>query len=160
MKIELRPAYDDTEAVRALFCEYTDMLVAGDPEFAGYLQAQRYDDELTHPEVKYAPPKGRLYIAWADGMPAGCAALRRMAGSDCELKRLYVREAYRGHGIARSLCERLIMDARETGCKRMLLDTLPFLEDALRLYERLGFVRTDKYNDSPMESAVYMSLTL
>ena len=160
MNIELVPAYSYKEEIGELFGEYTDMLVEGDPAFQAYLDLQNYDDELQHLEHKYGLPEGRLYLALADGKPAGCIGLRKIDDTSCELKRLYVRPAYRGQGLSRVLMDRILADARAIGYKVMLLDTLPFLQTALRLYRTYGFEEIERYNNSPMDTSIYMRLTL
>lgn len=160
MRIELIPAYSHPAEVGILFKEYTDMLVAGDPSFREYLDLQHYGEELRHLEEKYGPPGGRLYLAYWDGELAGCIGLRRMDDQNCEMKRLYVRPAFRGKGVGATLVERVIADAREMGYAHMLLDTLPFLESAIGMYRRFGFYEIARYNDSPMDAAVYMRLDL
>ena len=160
MSIELYPAWDNKQEVRELFAEYTDMLAEGDPGFKEYLAIQNYDEELEHLEVKYAPPHGRLYLARCDGKTAGCIALRRIDGQSCEMKRLYVRPAFRGKRIGELLVQRVIEDARAIGYSHMLLDTLPFLRSAVRMYRRFGFYEIPSYNDSPMETSIYMRLEL
>ena len=75
--MELKLGYATPEAVRELFAEYTHMLVAHDPYFQVYLDLQHYDAEVADPTQKYGLPDGRLYVAWCDGQPAGCIALRR-----------------------------------------------------------------------------------
>ena len=105
-------------------------------------------------------PDGRLYLALADGAPAGCIGLRKIDDTSCELKRLYIRPAYRGQGMSRVLMDRILADARAIGYKVMLLDTLPFLQTALRLYKAYGFEEIERYNDSPMDTSIYMRLTL
>ena len=104
--MELKLGYATPEAVRELFAEYTHMLVAHDPYFQASLDLQHYDAEVADPTQKYGLPDGRLYVAWCDGQPAGCIALRRLAGTTCELKRLYVRPAFRGRGIAGAMMQR------------------------------------------------------
>ena len=160
MKFEILPAFDHLAAIRELFSEYTDMLVEGDPSFREYLKIQHYDAELDQPFDKYGPPHGRLYIALCDGAPAGCIALRRIDAENCEMKRLYVRPAFRGRGFGAQLVHRILADAREIGYRHMLLDTLPFLERAIQMYRNIGFQEIPIYNDSPMSSAVYMRLDL
>ena len=160
MNIELVPAYSYKEEIGELFGEYTDMLVEGDPAFQAYLDLQNYDDELQHLEHKYGMPEGRLYLALADGAPAGCIGLRKIDDTSCELKRLYVRPSFRGQGLSRVLMDRILADARAIGYKVMLLDTLPFLQTALRLYKAYGFEEIERYNDSPMDTSIYMRLTL
>lgn len=160
MSLELLHAYDHPEEVAALFSEYTDMLIAGDPTFKKYLEIQNYDDELSHLEVKYGLPHGRLYLARFDSHPAGCIGLRKIDARRCEMKRLYVRPAFRGRHIGDQLVQRIIADAREIGYSSMLLDTLPFLDSAIRMYQRYGFHEIPSYNDSPMDTSLYMELTL
>ena len=111
--MELKLGYDTPEAVRELFAEYTHMLVENDPHFQVYLDLQHYDAEVADLTKKYGMPDGRLYVAWCDGQPAGCIALRRLDGTTCELKRLYVHPAFRGRGIAGVMMQRILDDA---GC--------------------------------------------
>lgn len=143
-----------------LFREYTEMLVEGDPKFQIYLDMQDYDEELRHLESKYGPPRGALILARENGEAAGCIALKEIDETRCELKRLYVRPAYRRRGLARRLTEMDIAAAREMGYREMLLDTLPFLQAAQALYRSVGFREIERYNDSPMEGASYFCLTL
>ena len=81
-------------------------------------------------------------------------------GGRCEMKRLYVQPQYRGRGLARQLIRRITEDARQIGYRCMLLDTLPVLEDAVRLYRQLGFYEIPCYNDSPVESTLFFQLDL
>ncbi len=183
MEITLEPGYEDRAELEQLFGEYMDMLLCRQPDFQGYLALQHYDTELEQLREKYGPPDGRLYLARADGAAAGCVALRRIDGESCELKRLYVRPAFRGHGLAGRLVDQVIADARDAGYRAVLLDTFPFLEDAVRLYKKRGYravlldtfpfledaVRLYKkrgfrevpsYNGTPMEQLIYLRLDL
>ena len=160
MELTIQPAYDAREEIAALFAEYTAVLVEGDPAFRHYLDKQGYDDEVAHPERKYGPPGGRLYLARIEGEPAGCVALRPLDDHRCEMKRLYVRPAFREQGIGELLVRRIIDDARSIGYDCLLLDTLPFLTVAIGMYRRLGFVDIPSYNGSPMEDLVYMRFDL
>ncbi len=160
MDIKLLPAYDFLQETAMLFSEYTDMLIAGDASFREYLDMQNYDEEIRHLEVKYGLPYGRLYLAWCDGQPAGCIGLRKIDDRNCELKRFYVRPAFRGRQIGSRLLRQIIADAKEIGYAHMLLDTLPFLQNALRMYERCGFYEIPSYNDNPIDTSVYMKLDL
>ena len=160
MKIEIIPAYNRTDDIRTLFTEYTDILAEGDSEFRKYLEIQHYDDEFEHPELKYSHPEGRLYIALCDGNTAGCIALRKLDDKSCEIKRLYVRNTYRGNGIGNVLTDTLIDDARQIGYQHILLDTFPFLDRAVHMYQTRGFQEIEKYNNSPMASTIYMKLDL
>lgn len=156
MEITIKPAYQEQEAIRELFTEYTDMVVENDPEFAGYLKLQRYEAELNNLAEKYGQPGGRLYLVRVDGSPAGCIAMKRLDETKCEMKRLYIRPAFRGKGIARRLVTMLLADAQEEGYQAMLLDTFPFLEGAIHLYQELGFYEIPSYNNSPLDSTIYM----
>lgn len=160
MQLELLPGCEYPQAIGALFAEYTDMLVREDPAFASYLELQHYDQEVAHLEQKYGPPGGTLYLARADGQDAGCIGLRRMDALRCEMKRLYVRPAFRGCGIAHTLVETILADARALGYRQMFLDTLPFLDTAIAMYHRFGFIDIPRYNDSPLDNTVYLRLDL
>ena len=160
MSLEIIPGYEQIDAVRELFNEYTRMLVETDPVFGGYLALQKYDEELLHPELKYALPEGRLYIALEDGHCAGCIALRGLDRRRCEMKRLYIRPQYRGRGIARALVSLLLEQAAQEGYELMLLDTLPALWEAIGLYRSMGFHDADRYNDSPLDYTVYLGKEL
>lgn len=160
MNIEIVPAYNHPEEIKSLFSEYTDMLTEGDSSFKTYLDVQNYDDELEHLEEKYGQPKGRLYLAYCEGQPAGCIGLRKIDEKNCEMKRLYVRPAYRKNGLGERLVRMIIDDAKSTGYSHMLLDTLPFLKAAVKMYEKFGFYITERYNDSPMSTSIFMKLDL
>ncbi|MDE7334368.1 MAG: GNAT family N-acetyltransferase [Lachnospiraceae bacterium] len=160
MNVEIVPAYNHPQEISSLFTEYTDMLIAGDKSFEKYLDIQHYDAELEHLEGKYGKPFGRLYLAYYDGKAAGCVGLRKMDGQHCEMKRLYVRPQFRGKKIGEQLVQKIITDAKKIGYSYMLLDTLPFLETAVRMYKRFGFYTVERYNDSPMSTSIYMKLNL
>lgn len=175
--MKIVPGYGQPQEVVSLFTEYTEMLKAGEPAFREYLEIQHYDEELEHPERKYAPPAGRLYLAYVapnevmkagaaqtDGMTeevvAGCIAFRKLDDERCEMKRLYVRPEFRGRKIGSRLIEQVIEDAKEEGYKSMLLDTLPFLKSALAIYKAYGFYEIPCYNDSPLLASIYLKLDL
>ena len=127
---------------------------------AAYLAVQNYDEEISHLSSKYGLPGGRLYIAFYDGEAAGCVGLRKIDEKNCELKRLYVRSAFRGKHIGNTLIKQIIKDAKEIGYSHMLLDTLPFLTSALCLYKACGFYEIPSYNNSPMSTSIYMKRDL
>lgn len=159
-EIQIVPAYDYPQEVKVLFSEYTQMLIEGDPSFRKYLDIQHYDDEIKHLETKYGKPYGRLYLAYCDEKVAGCIGLRKIDQQNCEMKRLYVRPQFRGNHIGDQLIRKIIEDARKIGYSHMLLDTLPFLESAVHMYKRYGFYEIESYNDSPMDTSIYMKLDL
>ena len=160
MALDIVLAYDRQSQVRELFAEYMDMLLEGDPSFAEYLKIQNYDDELKNISHKYGLPDGRMYLVYCDEKLAGSIALRKLSNENCELKRLYIKPEFRRKGIAGELLRRLISDAREIGYQYMLLDTLPFLQTAIGMYKRMGFYEIERYNDSPMDTSIYMKLDL
>ena len=160
MTIEIIQGYNKLEEIRELFSEYTDSLLELDPVFWAYLALQKYDEELLHPELKYALPEGRMMVACFDGALAGCIALRALDNERCEMKRLYVRDSFRGHGIARALVSTLLSEAAAQGYSLMLLDTLPVLSSALSLYSSMGFVPVEKYNNSPLDYTIYLGRSL
>ena len=161
MEFIIVPGYDKADILKPLFLEYTDRLVAADPSFAGYLAVQNYDEELADLNAKYGPPQGGLFLALAeDGAPRGCIAMKKIDKDSCEMKRLYVKEEYRHHGLGETLARHIISHRREMGYKVMLLDTLPFLQPAIALYKKLGFTETGIYNNSPMDTSIFMKLEL
>jgi putative acetyltransferase len=122
---------------------------------------QNFSDELAGLPGAYARPDGRLAIAWADGgEAAGCIALRRLDGSRAEAKRLYVRPACRGLGLGRALMEWVIGEARSAGYRELVGDTMPAMEKALALYERMGFERTAPYAGQESSGAIPIRLKL
>lgn len=160
MNISIDLAYEQEDIVRKLFLEYTKMLIDNDKTFGEYLKLQSYDRELNNLKEKYGLPFGRLYLAYIDNEVAGCIALKRIDKNNCEMKRLYVKEKYRGKKIASKLVDKIIEDAKFIGYKYMLLDTLPFLKSAINLYKQKGFYEISAYNDSPMNTSIFMKLDL
>lgn len=110
-----------------------------------YFDQAEFDAELASLPGKYSPPAGSLRIAYRDGQTVGCVALRDLGGTVCEMKRMFVPDAYRGQGIGRVLAERVIADAKAAGFTLMRLDTSRRQSEAMRLYETLGFSRINPY---------------
>jgi GNAT superfamily N-acetyltransferase len=160
MTVQIIPGFDRPEQVRELFTEYTRLIIDRDSSFREYLAMQNYEEELFHLEKKYGPPFGRLYLAYCNQVLAGCIALRQLDEHRCEMKRLYVRPQFRKQHIGSILVRRVIAEAKSIGYKHLLLDTFPFLDVAVRMYEKLGFRHISRYNDSPMDSTIYMQLDL
>lgn len=142
------------ERVKSLFREYANWLSVD-------LSFQRFEEELSNlPEPYYEAPSGALFLALQDGQPAGCVAVRHFENSTCEMKRLFVRDAYKGHGVGKALARKAIAKGRELGYKRMLLDTLAHMRPAIELYTSLGFQPIAAYYDNPISDAVYLSMML
>lgn len=157
---EIVLAYYEIESIRSLFEEYTNMLIEKDVKFKEYLSEQNYDEEFENPMSKYAPPYGRLFLLKLDNTPIGCVALRKVNESTCEMKRLYIKPEYRGYGYSHLLIDKVIEEAKDIGYEYIILDTLPYLETALRLYKKYGFEEIDPFNDNPMGNSIYMRLKI
>ncbi len=145
------------ELTRALFGEYAAGLTVD-------LCFQNFDAELAGLPGDYAPPAGALLLAYVDGALAGCGALRSLTDVDyanaCEMKRLFVRPAFRGHGLGRLLTQRLMDCARTAGYSVLLLDTLDDMEAARGLYTTLGFAEIPPYYFNPIAGAHYLKADL
>ena len=145
---------DDIQRARVLFEEYaSDISIS--------LCFQNFDRELKNLPGDYAPPDGRLLLATEDDQLAGCIALRKLGGSVCEIKRLFVLPAYRGKRLGKVLVESIIDEARKLGYTTMRLDTLPGrMDKAIALYQSIGFVEIGPYCENPVEGAKFMELDL
>lgn len=140
---------------RALFLEYARWLKVD-------LCFQSFDAELAGLPGDYAPPRGRLLLAGADGIAFGCIALRPLdtLARTGEVKRLYVQPAQRGQRWGHRLGEVLIAEARAIGYRELKLDTLAWMTPARTLYSELGFLECGAYYANPLPDVVYMSLQL
>ena len=148
---------DDLEAARAIFREYASTLSVD-------LDFQDFQSELAQLPGDYAPPRGSLLLARVAGALAGCCALRPMDNSDypnaAEMKRLFVRKAFRGFGLGRQLTEAILDEARRAGYSSVLLDTLDEMEAARALYEDLGFEEIPPYYHNPIAGSHYLKVAL
>lgn len=131
--------------VQSLWREYWDA-TGLPPDFQDFAQEVR-----TLPG-RYAPPGGRLLLATIQGEPA----LRPLAGAGCEAKRLYVRSEFRGRGVGEALVRRILEEARTAGYQEIFGDSLPSMDAALRIYQRLGFCETGPYSPNPTPGAVFL----
>ena len=147
----------ELNGVRTLFKEYASALDVD-------LCFQNFDAELAALPGEYASPRGGLLVATVDGQLAGCCAMRPMDTVDysnaCEMKRLYVRPAYRGFRLGRLLAESILEAARVAGYDCVLLDTLDDMESARALYQELGFEEIPPYYFNPIAGAHYLKAQL
>ncbi len=144
---------EQVDSVHQLFTEYAASL--------GFdLCFQGFDKELAELPGDYSPPDGRLLLAFYETQLAGCVALRGLTQGVCEMKRLFVRPAFRGKGIGRQLALAVLKEAQQIGYARMRLDTLPSMAEAIKLYHSLGFKSIEPYRHNPKEGALFMELLL
>lgn len=153
--IEIVPAYteDLLRHTITLSQEYVTWMVATirkeipDLDVSIFTSEHTYDDVRKKFPGEHVPPFGRLYIALSDGEVGGCIALGKLSDTACEMRTLYVRPAFRGTGMGSKLVETVLNDARDIGYTHMRLDTLPFMQSALRLYHSLGFQDREPYGN-------------
>ena len=143
----------EIETVRTLFREYEKSLGIS-------LCFQNFAAEVAGLPGDYAPPDGRLLVAYIGRRPAGCVALRRTGEGVAEMKRLYVRLRFRGMKLGRQLTEAVLEEARSIGYRAVRLDTLPSMREAQTLYLSMGFTDIPPYNDHPVEGTRFMEKKL
>ena len=154
MKLIQAQSASEIESARELFNEYAASLNLD-------LCFQNFAKELAELPGAYSPPNGRLLLAFEDEQLAGCVAVRKIGEGICEMKRLYIRPAFRGKGLGRKLADAIIQAAREVGYERMRLDTLPGRMDAaIAMYRSLGFKDIPPYYENPVETAKFLELKL
>ena len=145
------------DAIREIFQEYADGLGID-------LCFQQFDAELAGLPGEYQEPRGGLLMARVGGELAGCCALRPLDNADypnaSEMKRLYVRKAFRGFGLGRELAEAMLDRARQAGYACVLLDTLDDMESARALYTDLGFEEIPPYYHNPIPGAHYLKVDI
>jgi len=141
------------QQVKFLFSEYASSL-----DFD--LSFQNFKNELADLPGEYSAPGGAILLAYYEGSAAGCVAMRKLAEDVCEMKRLYVRQAFRGKKIGKALSVAIIEEARKRGFSRMRLDTVPSMKEAIKLYRTLGFKETSPYRYNPRAGAMFLELVL
>ncbi|HXT64512.1 MAG TPA: GNAT family N-acetyltransferase [Pyrinomonadaceae bacterium] len=154
MEIIQASSSEHIDQARQLFREYEAWLNLD-------LCFQNFEKELAGLPGAYAPPSGRLLLAFDDEELAGCVALRKLSEDVGEMKRLFLRPQFHGRGLGRELAQRIIEEARASGYQRMRLDTLSEqMGSAIRLYRALGFKEIASYYENPVPGALFMELTL
>jgi len=154
LQLHMAESPSDIALARELFLEYAQSL--------GFsLCFQNFDNELASLPGDYGPPSGLLLLAQCNNQLAGCVALHALQSEICEMKRLYVRPAFRGKGLGRALAQAVIYQARAMGYSFIRLDTVePVMKDAVALYRRMGFQEIAPYCANPIAGALYMELKL
>lgn len=153
IRIESAETPEFVATIRKLFVEYSESLEID-------LCFQGFEEELAKLPGDYARPAGRLTLVFQGDEVVGCGALRPLASDVCEMKRLYVRPAFRGMGIGGAVIDALINSAREIGYQRMRLDTLPSMAGAIAIYRSLGFREIAAYRANPVPGALFFELDL
>ena len=155
----------DADAVYILAHEFVDWVRARYPEMSseidGYLEHQKFDEQIKDVLIHYCPPKGECLLAIHDDEPVGILMLKDMGGQVCEMNRMFVRHTARGLGIGRKLLENLIAVSKDMGFEKMILSALSRHDEALALYRSSGFQISSKPESSGSpDNAVHMSLNL
>ena len=153
VRIDFAYSFADFDNARKLFIDYSESL-----EFS--LSFQGFEEELEHLPEKYAAPDGCILLAWDELDCVGCVCIRPLRNDVCEMKRLYVKPAYRGKGLGRLLAEKIVQLGIDKKYTRIQLDTLNSMLSAVGLYKSLGFVETDQYYNNPHPEVVVFELTL
>jgi len=152
-RIEQAVSPEAIATARELFAEYRRAIGVE-------LCFQGFQAEVSGLPGAYAPPPGRLLLAWVDGKAAGCGALRSLGADGAEMKRMWVRPAFRSRGLGRALAQALLAAARAEGYARVRLDTLPVMTEARALYRSPGFGVVPPQGDTPHPGAIHMELVL
>jgi ribosomal protein S18 acetylase RimI-like enzyme len=158
-ELNIRDAEGD-EAIavaRRLFRQYAEEY---GETIAETLRAQGFEAEVVGLPGRYAGPSGCLLLAREGERPAGCVAMRDLGGGTCEMKRLYILPEYRGQGLGRRLVAEILRRAEQAGYRRMVLDTMPEMAEAIALYRSFGFGDTAPYGSTRDPRAVYMEKAL
>ncbi|WP_050464988.1 GNAT family N-acetyltransferase [Herbaspirillum autotrophicum] len=143
----------DLETVKDIFREYVGSATVS-------LEFQDYEAEFAALPGKYAAPQGRLLLAWRGERLVGCAALRQVDATTCEMKRVYVRPEARGEQLGRRLVERILDEARAAGYARICLDVLPEFTAAQQIYAALGFTDAPPVTFNPVPGTRFLALDL
>lgn len=142
------------EIAKGLFKKYAEDLRLD-------LSFQSFDSELEHLENQYGAPEGTLFLIFSNETRAiGCFGIRKFNGNVCELKRMFLEQAYRGKGLGGQMMEKAILEAKKLGYEKIRLDSLRSMKPAIALYKGFGFKEVEAYRFNPMEDAVYFEKDL
>jgi putative acetyltransferase len=153
IKYKFSKSDKDFADAKDLFVEYANSL-----NFE--LCFQNFEEEISNLPAQYSEPTGCIILCYENDKSIGCVGLRKFAEDVCEMKRLYLRKEARGKGIGRVLANIIIEKARELGYKKMQLDTIETMKEAIALYKSMGFKEIKPYRYNPLDSVLYMELDL
>lgn len=153
MKFREASHHEDYLLAAELFKEYAAQ-IGIDLEFQGF------KTELKNIQEIYSRPGGALMLAYLYKELVGCAGIRKFENNICELKRMYLRQPVRGHGVGRALLQKSITLGRELNYTHMRLDTLPTMTQAIKLYEQEGFYEIQAYRFNPIQGTKYFEIVL
>lgn|SRR5574337_873071 len=145
--------HSEFDDAKALFQEYANSLQID-------LAYQDFSKELKSIDIQYNEPRGLLILAYDNGKAVGCAGVRKFDNKIAELKRMFVKEDYRGHKIAQQMLTMAIAKAKEFGYRKIRLDTIPSMKQAQSLYRANGFYEISSYRFSPVEGTIFMEKSL
>ena len=144
----------DYDIASKLFKEYASQIVID-------LEFQNFNKEVENLEDQYSRPEGVIYIIYnQENYPIGCFGIRKLDSSISELKRMYLKEGYRGLGFGKKMMEKAIEAGKEMGYKKMRLDTLSTMDAAIGLYKSVGFYEIESYCFNPIQTAKYFEINL
>jgi putative acetyltransferase len=121
---------------------------------------QNFENEISDLPAQYSEPTGCIILCYEDDNPIGCVGLRKYEENICEMKRLYLKNEARGKGVGRELAIRIIEKAKQLGYKKMQLDTIETMKEAIALYKSIGFKEISPYRYNPVQGVIYMELEL
>jgi ribosomal protein S18 acetylase RimI-like enzyme len=152
------PAYDHINDIRTLFQEY--ITVEYEKKRGIQLGFQHIEEEIESLPGSYAEPTGGLFLLYWSENIAGCAAFRKINHSSCELKRLYIREQFRGFKLGHKLLYHTLSEAKKKGYIYAYCDTLSTMTEAIAIYHKMEFVETEPYYENPLQGVLYFKKTL
>lgn len=153
IEIRLASTTSEYEDVKKIVLEYSNWL--------GFdLSFQNFEKEMETLPITYGPPDGGIFLAFRNNEAVGVAGIKRFSDSECELKRMFIREHGRGYGIGKLLLSECISLAAELNYSKIKLDTMAYMKSAIKIYTDSGFIEIPAYCFNPNEEARYFELIL
>jgi ribosomal protein S18 acetylase RimI-like enzyme len=144
---------EDFKTAKEIFLEYKNSLNLD-------LCFQKFHEEISDLPSQYSEPAGCIILCYDNNEPIGCIALRKFEGDTCEMKRLYLRPEARGKGSGRVMANKIVEKAKQFGYKKIRLDTIETMKEAIALYKTMGFKVIAPYRFNPLEGVIYMELEI